>query len=487
MDRASGVLLPLFSLYSRHGIGTLGLPAYDFAAFLQKSGQKYWQMLPIGPTDWGNSPYQSFSSFAGNPYFIDPDTLAYEGYLTQQEVDETDFGSDPVRIDYEKLSRNRLPLLRRAYMRLSDERRKEVADYPEKQRNGLPDYALYMALRREAGDRPWNEWDKPLRRRDPAALEAARARLSDEIGFHCFLQMLFQMQWDRLRVYLDELNLKVIGDLPIYVPYDSADVWANQELFLLDRDLRPEAVSGVPPDYFSAEGQLWGSPLYDWDKMKRDNFAWWKQRMAAQTKWFDAVRIDHFRALASFWRVPANETTAKNGEWVKGPGIVFIRAMREALPKTQFIAEDLGLLTDDVRALLAESELPGMEVLEFAFTRGANSAYLPHNHKKNAVVYVGTHDNMTAAQFLNEMPEEAEYCGEYLGEKSVAALLRAGMMSVSDLFVSSMPDWLGLGAQARINTPSTVGANWQWRMRLGDLNDELAARIRRMTETYSRI
>ena len=209
--------------------------------------------------------------------------------------------------------------------------------------------------------------------------------------------------------------------------------------------------------------------------------------MAAQTKWFDAVRIDHFRALASFWRVPANETTAKNGEWVKGPGIEFIRAMREALPKTQFIAEDLGLLTDDVRELLAESELPGMEVLEFAFTRGANSAYLPHNHKKNAVVYVGTHDNMTAAQFLNEMPEEAEYCGEYLGEKSVAALLRAGMMSVSDLFVSSMPDWLGLGAQARINTPSTVGANWQWRMRLGDLNDELAARIRRMTETYSRI
>lgn len=487
MKRASGVLLHISSLYSRHGIGTLGLPAYDFAAFLHKSGQTYWQVLPLGPTGWGDSPYQTYSSFAGNPYFIDLDTLAHMGYLTVDELARTDFGSDPEHVDYEKLAANRMGLLQTAFSRITPHAARELNEFIEEHAAWLDDYCLYMAIREKSGMRPWYEWDEPLRTRQAQALSQARQELAQEMRFHAFLQMLFRTQWNQLRFYLKELGIRVIGDLPIYVPYDSADVWAAPKMFQMDDACRPEAVSGVPPDYFSADGQLWGSPLYNWDAMREDNYAWWRTRMAAQAELFDAVRIDHFRALASYWSIPYGEETARNGHWEKGPGMALIQTLQKSFPNTQIIAEDLGILTDDVHQLLEQSGWPGMKILEFAFTPGANSSYLPHNHIKNCVVYVGTHDNMTAAQWLHECSDDARFAAQYLGEASVDALLRAGMMSVADLFISSMQDWLQLGAEARMNTPATTQGNWQWRMRQGVLTDELAARIHAMTQTYARL
>lgn len=489
MKRASGILLHISSLPSRHGIGTLGLPAYEFAAFLKNSGQSYWQVLPLGPTGegWSDSPYMSFSSFAGNPYFIDLDTLAHQGYLTQEELFSVDFGTDPEHVDFEKINAHRMDMLKKAFSRIKPETEAELDAFMQEHSAWLEDYCLFMALREENKELPWFEWAEPIRLREAEALAEAKTRLRSTIRFHAFLQMLFRVQWGQLRYYLKELGIRVIGDLPIYVPYDSADVWANPEMFLLDERCRPEVVSGVPPDYFSEDGQLWGSPIYNWDAMWRDGYKWWRRRMAAQAELFDVVRIDHFRALASYWSIPYGEETAKNGRWNRGPGIEFVRMLQKEFPNTDFIAEDLGLLTDDVLELLEASGLPGMKVLEFAFTPGANSAYLPHNHVKNCVVYVGTHDNMTAAQWLEEEVEDAAFAKEYLGEATVEQLLRTGYASPADLFVSTMQDWMGLGAEARMNTPSTVGNNWNWRIKLGDFNDELAARIRKMTERYARI
>ncbi|MBP3371121.1 MAG: 4-alpha-glucanotransferase [Clostridia bacterium] len=489
MKRASGILLHISSLPSRHGIGTLGLPAYEFASFLKKSGQSYWQVLPLGPTGagWSDSPYMSFSSFAGNPNFIDLDTLTHQGYLTEAELFSVDFGQDAEHVDFDKLNAHRMDMLRLAFSRIRPETEAELDAFMQEHASWLEDYCLYMALREENNELPWCDWEEPIRMREEEALREAKLRLRDTIRFHAFLQMLFRVQWGQLRYYLKELGIRVIGDLPIYVPYDSADVWADPDMFLLDERCRPEVISGVPPDYFSEDGQLWGHPIYNWDAMWRDNYKWWRRRMAAQAELFDVVRIDHFRALASYWTIPYGEKTAKNGRWNRGPGIEFVRMLQKEFPDTQFIAEDLGLLTDDVIQLLEESGLPGMKVLEFAFTPGANSAYLPHNHVKNCVVYVGTHDNMTAAQWLEEEEEDAAFAKDYLGEATVEELLRVGYSSVADLFVSTMQDWLGLGAEARMNTPSTVGNNWNWRIKLGDFNDELAARIRKITERYARI
>jgi len=487
MSRSSGILLHISSLYSNHGIGTLGLPAYDFASFLHKSGQHYWQMLPIGPTGFGDSPYMSYSSFAGNPYFIDLDTLAYQGYLTYDEIQACNFGNNPDQVDFSQLHRERIPLLRKAYARIRPETVPELDAFCEEQKSWLDDYCLYMALREDQGTIPWYQWDQPYKMREPAALQEARIRLHGEIRFHAFLQFLFYQQWAQLRFYLKELKIRLIGDLPIYVPLDSADVWANPEIFQLDeKDHRPEAVSGVPPDYFSEDGQLWGHPLYDWDALKKTGYSWWINRIRHQASLFDATRIDHFRALASYWRIPIEATSAKSGKWVEGPGIDFVNAVNRAFPDFEIIAEDLGILTEDVYKLRETSGWPGMAVLEFAFSRGANSVYLPHNHVRNSVLYIGTHDNMTAVQWLEQNNDDVAYMQEYLGGRDVDTLLRAGMRSVSDLFISTMQDWLHLGAWARMNEPSTIDINWKWRMRQGVLNDGLAAYIRGMTQTYCR-
>ena len=487
MSRSSGILLHISSLYSNHGIGTLGLPAYDFASFLHKSGQHYWQMLPIGPTGFGDSPYMSYSSFAGNPYFIDLDTLAYQGYLTYDEIQACNFGNNPDQVDFAQLHEERIPLLRKAYARIRPETVPELDAFCEEQKSWLDDYCLYMALREDQGTIPWYQWDQPYKMREPSALQEARVRLHGEIRFHAFLQYLFYLQWEQLRFYLKELKIRLIGDLPIYVPLDSADVWANPEIFQLDeKDHRPEAVSGVPPDYFSEDGQLWGHPLYDWDALKKTGYSWWINRIRHQASLFDATRIDHFRALASYWRIPIEATSAKCGKWVEGPGIDFVNAVNRAFPDFEIIAEDLGILTEDVYKLREASGWPGMAVLEFAFSRGANSVYLPHNHVRNSVLYVGTHDNMTAVQWLEQNNDDVAYMQEYLGGRDVDTLLRAGMRSVSDLFISTMQDWLHLGAWARMNEPSTIDINWKWRMRQGVLNDGLAAYIRGMTQTYCR-
>ena len=492
MNRSSGILMPIFSLPSPYGIGTLGKAAYDFADFLAEAGQHYWQMLPLGPTSYGDSPYQSFSTFAGNPYFMDPDLLVEDGLLTKQEVKAYRWGSDPRHVDYGAVYNSRLKLLSKAKKRGWERDREEVTAFVAENARWLPDYALFMACKRHFGMKAWTEWPDDIRLRQEGAPEKYRALLQEDVDFFTYLQYLFFQQWERLRDYVHGLNIRIIGDLPIYVAMDSADVWAETEFFQLDDTLVPKAVSGVPPDYFSADGQLWGNPLYNWDRMREDGFGWWIRRIDGAGKMYDVIRIDHFRGLASYWAVPYGETTAKNGKWRTGPGIALVNALKGWFHNLEFIAEDLGYATSDVEKLLKESGFPGMKVLEFAFDSRDSSGYLPHAYIENCTCYTGTHDNSPIALWREEAaPEDIAYCEKYLGlnkeEGFNWGMIRGGMGSVARLFVAQMQDYLELGAGCRMNKPSTLGGNWEWRLLSGELTDSLADRIYDAVRIYGRI
>ena len=493
MNRSSGILMPIFSLPSPYGIGTLGKAAYDFADFLAEAGQHYWQMLPLGPTSYGDSPYQSFSTFAGNPYFIDPDLLVEDGLLTKQEVKAYRWGSDPRHVDYGAVYNSRLKLLSKAKKRGWERDREEVTAFVAENARWLPDYALFMACKRHFGMRSWTEWeDEDIRlRRSQLVLEQYRTLLREDVELFTYIQYLFFRQWEALRTYLHGKDIHIIGDLPIYVAMDSADVWAEPENFQLDDRCVPTEVSGVPPDYFSADGQLWGNPLYRWDRMQADGFGWWIRRVDGASKLYDVIRIDHFRGFDAYWAVPYGETTAKNGHWVKGPGMNLVGVLTSWFPQLRFIAEDLGYPTPGVQQLLQDSGLPGMKVLEFAFDSRDTSSYLPHSYTENCVCYTGTHDNDTALGWYDHAGEaERAFAERYLGasgrENVRQALLRCGMGSTAELFVAQMQDYLALGSERRINVPGVAAGNWRWRMAPGAAAAGLAADIRRLTEVYGR-
>lgn len=495
MKRSAGILLPVFSLPSPYGIGCFDESAYRFVDWLSRAGQSYWQILPLGPTGYGDSPYQSFSTFAGNPYFISLEALIREGLLTKAECESADLQSAADRVDYRKLYDNRYPLLRKAY------ERSNIAENPDYSafcaENGwLEDYALFMALKDAHGGAAWSEWEEELRLREPAAIERSKTTLADEIGFYKFLQYHFYRQWNRLRQYANRKGIKIIGDLPIYVALDSADTWASPELFQLDRTHRPIAVAGCPPDGFSADGQLWGNPLYDWEKHRASGYRWWIDRLAHSFRLCDVVRIDHFRGFDEYYAIPYVDKTAKGGRWERGPGIELFRAVEHALGKRAVIAEDLGFMTDSVRRLVAQSSFPNMKVLEFAFDRrdtGSQSDHLPHNYPKNCVAYTGTHDNQTLASWFGTITDaERQMARDYLcdhhtpdsllGRSLIALLMRSG----ASLCIIPMQDHLGLDDRSRTNTPSTLGGNWQWRMTAQSIDDALADEICRMTKRFGR-
>ena len=489
--RSSGILMHISSLPSPYGIGTMGKAARQFADFLHRAGQHYWQLLPIGQTGFGNSPYQTCSTCAGNPYFIDLDLLIEDGLLLASEVQAIDWESHSERVDYDFQSSVRWDLLYRAFRRGADRYEREISGF-RRENPWVEEYALFMAVRRSRGSESWELWPEELRKRKRGVKESYATVLAEDMNFYIFLQFLFYRQWNELRDYVHSLGIEIIGDLPIYVPYDSCDVWANPELFQLDEQGRPTAVAGCPPDYFSEDGQLWGNPLYDWEKMRQDGYRWWMERLRNAAKLFDVIRIDHFRGLESYWAVPFGEETARNGKWVKGPDHDLIAAIGRNFPKLRLIAEDLGLLTPEVVQLQRDSGYPGMKVLEFAFVPDEPSSYLPHRYERNCICYSGTHDNETLRQWLEALDDRtAAYVMEYLGVKTredcLWGILRAGMASVADTFVAQMQDYLELGAEARMNEPGTVGAeNWSWRVEESMLTNELADKIARMTKLYER-
>ena len=489
MNRASGILLGISSLPSEYGIGSLGKPARDFADFLFAAGQKYWQILPAGQTGYGDSPYQSFSSFAGNPYFIDIDELVSQGLLTKAEAETAKTAGE--KVDYGALYATRYALLETAYERGRGRLMREILAFYEKNAAWLPDYALFMALSEHFGGKPWTEWDDDIRSRESDAMAKYRSLLGERTGFWIFVQYLFFTQWDKMKEYVNSLGIKIIGDLPVYVAANSADIWASPAEFQLDRDLRCKNVAGVPPDYFSEDGQLWGNPLYDWEHMKKNGYGFWKRRLGGALRLYDTVRLDHFRGFASYWSIPAGEKTAKNGKWCKGGGIDFINAMKAEFPDAEIIAEDLGVLGDDVRTLLRQSGFSGMKVLEFAFDGDEPSDYLPHRYERNCVCYLGTHDNDTALGWLSSAKKETkEYAVRYFGlnkeEGEVWGLIRGGMASRADLFIAQMQDYLGLDSDARMNTPGEQCGNWSWRMKKGAATPALAKKISATAKMYER-
>ena len=492
MKRSCGILLPVFALPSPYGIGTLGQAAYDFVDFLRQAGQSWWQMLPLGPTGYGDSPYQSFSSYAGNPYFIDLDLLRRDGLLTAQEICSLAWGSDPARVDYAALYENRFVLLQKAAERGWARDRAEVQLFARQNAQWLPDYALYMAVKRHFDEKPWTQWpDEAIRLRKPEAMAQYRQMLAGDIRMFTYSQFLFFRQWNALRAYAHEQGVGIIGDLPIYVSMDSADVWAEPAFFQLDSDGYPTETAGVPPDCFSRDGQLWGNPLYRWEAMKADGYGWWIRRVDGAAKLYDMLRIDHFRGFESYWAVPYGDTTAKNGHWVKGPGMDLVQVLLNWFPQMQFIAEDLGFLTPEVRKLLADSGLPGMKVLEFAFDSREPSNYLPHLYTPHCVCYTGTHDNAPLPAWKEEAdPDDLALAVQYLGlneeEGFHWGVLRGGMSSVAELFVAQMQDYLGLGAESRINTPGEPVGNWQWRLLPGQLTAALSRRMVHMARLYGR-
>lgn len=489
--RSCGVLMPIFSLPSPYGIGTLGKEAFRFVDFLAKGGQTYWQILPVNPTNYGDSPYQSFSSYAGNPYFIDLDLLIEEGLLTEKEVRACDFGKDPERVDYGKLYENRLPLLKKAYARFTSDEAYQA--YCTENAHWLEDYALFMALKNAHRDCAWEQWEAPLRLREPAALEQAKKTYTAEMDFYRFVQFTFACQWKALKSYANEKGIRILGDIPIYVAYDSADVWANPEQFLLDEERKPRLVAGCPPDAFTAEGQLWGNPLYNWDYMKETGYRWWKGYLGNALARYDVIRIDHFRGFESFYAIPFGEKTAVNGKWMKGPDSALFDALKEEFGKNlPIIAEDLGFLTPQVRKMLKKSGFPGMKVLQFAFDTREESDYLPHNYDRNCVVYTGTHDNDTVLGWVKSAaPSDVEAARQYLNVASDStfnwAMMKGALMSVADTCILTMQDLIGMDEKGRINTPSTLGRNWQWRIQGGCINDWLAKVLYEQTALYGRV
>lgn len=476
--RKSGILLPVFSLPSPHGIGTCGKAAFRFVDFLKAAGQRYWQILPLHPTGFGDSPYQCFSAFAGNPYFIDLDILCDEGLLLPEEIKAAALGPDTGCVDYGRQYARRFPLLRRAFSRFTPGA--AFAAFCAKEEKWLLPYARFMALKTANDGAPWNAWKE-------------KTAAPDEVRFWQFLQYHFFAQWQAVKDYANAAGIEIIGDMPMYVAYDSADVWETPEQFLLDERGLPLLVAGCPPDAFSADGQLWGNPIYDWAYMARQTpaFSWWGERMAHALRLYDVVRIDHFRGFASYYTVPFGEKTARRGKWCKGPGMPLFDSLRKRCGELPIMAEDLGFLTPEVRALLKETGFPGMKVLQFAFDSREESDYLPHNYDRHCVVYTGTHDNDTVLGWARTAaPADVAFAGRYLhmgdGDSLNWSMMRAAVASVADTAILTMQDILGLSSEGRINTPATDSGNWTWRLDARCLNDWLSGILREMTALYGR-
>lgn len=494
--RQSGILMPVASLPSKYGIGTFGKEAYNFVDMLVKAGQSMWQILPLGPTGYGDSPYQSFSTFSGNPYFIDLEALIEEGLLTEAECDACDFGDDELHIPYEKLYYARFDLLKKAYNRSNFRDDNQYKQFCCDNSFWLDDYALYMAVKNSFGGVSYIEWDEPIRVRNAEALEEYKAKYADEIDFYKFLQYEFDKQWKALKRYANTKGISIIGDIPIYVAFDSADTWASPELFQIDTEGYPIAVAGCPPDGFSATGQLWGNPLYDWDYHEKTGYKWWIARIKHCQQMYDIVRVDHFRAFDEYYSIPYGDETAENGEWLQGPGMKLFDAVKAKLGSIDMIAEDLGFLTDSVLELVKTTGFPGMKVIQFAFDSREDSDYLPHNYIRNSVVYTGTHDNeTTVGWFKNLNKEDAQMALDYMNrdefksdEDLAWSFIKMAMGSVSDRCIIPMQDYLALGNEARINHPSTIGGgNWEWRMQKNAFSKELAKKINTITKLYARI
>lgn len=490
--RTSGVLMPISSIPSPYGIGTMGKQARKFVDFLVKGGQKYWQILPICPTSYGDSPYQSFSSFAGNPYFIDLEYLCKDKLLTKKECESFQWGSNPKYVDYGIMYESRYALLRKVYARFTKKEPQDFEKFCENEKQWLDDYALFMALKDANGGQAWSNWDKSLRLREKKAMEEATEKYSEEIRFYKMLQYLFYQQWNALKTYANEAGIEIIGDVPIYVAGDSADVWANPDQFYLDENLEPIEVAGCPPDAFSDDGQLWGNPLFRWDVMKKDGYTWWTRRIKAMSELYDIIRIDHFRGFDSFYAIPAKDDTAKNGQWKQGPGMDLFCELEKKLGKLPIIVEDLGFLTPSVHKLLKDSGFPGMKVIQFAFDSREESDYLPHTYTNHCVVYTGTHDNDTVMGWMKTAPKASvKYAKEYLNltkeEGYNWGMMRAAWSSVADMAIVPMQDILGLGSEARINTPSTLGENWKWRATPEQIDTKIAKKLHHYMQMYGRV
>lgn len=489
MERASGILLPITSLPSRYGIGSFSKSAYHFVDQLKRAGQTYWQILPLGPTSYGDSPYQSFSTFAGNPYFIDLDALIREGVLTRKECRACDFGDRPETVDYGKLYRARFGLLRKAYERSEIYQDPAYQTFVAEQAYWLEDYALFMAVKNRFDGKAWMDWAEDIRLRYDFALDYYREQCYFEIEFYKYLQFKFFEQWQKLKAYANEKGIRIVGDIPIYVALDSADAWAHPELFQFDETHLPSAVAGCPPDAFSDDGQLWGNPLYRWEYHRQTGYDWWARRMEHCYQLYDVVRIDHFRGFDEYYSIPYGDKTAVNGQWKKGPGMELFRALENRFGKREVIAEDLGLMTPTVEQLVRESGYPNMKVLEFAFDEKVDTTYLPHSYDKNCVVYTGTHDNDTVRSWYHQMSKKQKrFLSAYLNRQEIPEeeisweLIRLAMMSTADLCIIPLPDYLGLGGEGRINHPSTVGCNWKWRLTEDQITPELLKRIRELTK-----
>jgi len=495
--RSSGVLAHVTSLPSPHGVGTMGKVARDFVDFLADAHQTYWQILPLGHTGFGDSPYQCFSAAAGNPYLIDLDMLVEDGLLTENEVKEGDFKSSPDAVDFEQLAETRRPIFRKAYERaLNDEKLQEmIATFTEEHAEWLPDYALFMTLKEEKyNNMPVYMWpQKAVRDRRPETLDKIKNTLKDEIDFRIFLQYIFFKQWHELREYANEKGIQLIGDIPIYVSADSVDVWAHPELFKLKANLSPKKEAGVPPDYYSETGQLWGNPVYDWDKHREDGFAWWIWRIRVNMDLFDVIRLDHFRGFESYWEVRSGSENAIKGRWIKGPGMELFNAIKNEIGEVPIIAEDLGIQTDAVRDLLKESGYPGMRVLIFGLTPDYDNEHLPHNYVPNCVAYTSTHDSQTLCEQIMDIckDNEKQFAYKYLRTSTSEAMGWSAIKSVwaspARLAMTTLQDILSLGADSRMNVPATIGGkNWRWRVRAEALNPTVSTILGDITRTYLR-
>ena len=489
--RSSGILMHITSLPGPYGVGTMGKQAFAFVDFLKDAGQKLWQILPLSPTGYGDSPYQSCSAFAGNHYLIDLDLLVEEGLLKLDEITGICWSRKEEKADFGLLYNNRLNVLRLAYSRFAGSEGFDA--FCRENENWLSDFALFMALKEANGGKPWYDWEDGLKHREEGAMAFAQQKLVDEIRFYSFVQYLFFKQWNALHGYANENGIRIIGDVPIYVPLDSVEVWSQPQLFQLNKKLDPIAVAGCPPDGFTEDGQLWGNPLYRWSLHKKQGYSWWLDRLAAAGRLYDVIRLDHFRGFEAYWSVPYGHKTARYGKWVKGPGISFVKALKKGLPDLPLIAEDLGFLTQEVLDLRDTGGWPGMKVLQFAFDPKEPSDYLPHTYVHNSVCYTGTHDNMTMRQWFDTASkEEVEFAADYLKltkkEGYVWGAIRAALGSVSDLCIIQMQDYLELDGRARMNFPGTLSdSNWTWRAKNGIINPELAKKIRHLTRLYARI
>ncbi len=490
--RKNGILMHISSLPSDQGIGKMGRAAYDFVDFLSSAGVKCWQILPLSPTSYGDSPYQSFSVYAGNPYFIDFETLKREGLIKKSDYEDIKWQDNDRTVNYSIIYNNCFKVLKQAYKTFKKDISKKYKEFKAENKNWLDDYALFMALKSKFDGKPWYEWEESIAAREPDVIKAAENELEKQVEFYKFIQFKFFEQWKNLKKYANDKGIEIIGDMPIYVSYDSVEAWAFPELFDFDKHKKPNAVAGCPPDAFSKTGQLWGNPLYDWEYHKKTGYKWWLQRLNFSSEIYDIVRIDHFRGFESYYTIPYGNKTAEKGEWKKGPGAELFKEAERKLGKLNIIAEDLGFITDDVREMLAQVGYPGMKVLEFGFGDGAKNEHLPHNFaSSNCIVYTGTHDNDTLKGWVSSLNGKTiDHCLEYMQLKKKKeipmGMIRLAWASVAEIAVAQMQDFLGLDSSARMNTPSTLGINWQFRTKQSDFTDKLAKKILKLNKLFYR-